>query len=227
MSTRGNQDFNRLERRASGGHREGRTPQSSIRSRDAGLPQLQQKTRANGSRSTVSPPQSPVLTALWTTHIICPLDGVHSSHATRLYTPRHRERAAHRANLIWSVNHPPRVTCFPSPPRTPRPSREEHTLWHLLRGQRILCLALPSARGDSEWRDVHIPCARGGAPRDRGLLTLGSVLGGGRPAARRAARGLGLGDGAEEQPAGRGGARDASIGAELAWLGYGWGWGWG
>ena len=117
----------------------------------------------NGSRSTVSPPQSPVLTALWTTHIICPLDGVHSSHATRLYTPRHRERAAHRANLIWSVNHPPRVTCFPSPPRTPRPSREEHTLWHLLQGQRILCLALPSARGDSEWRDVHIPCARGGA----------------------------------------------------------------
>ena len=164
VSTRGNQDFNRLERRASGGHREGRTPQSSIRSRDAGLPQLQQKTRANGSRPTVSPPQSPVLTALWTTHIICPLDGVHSSHATRLYTPRHRERAAHRANPIWSVNqHPPRVTCFPSPPRTPRPSREEHTLWHLLRGQRILCLALPSARGDSEWRDVHIPCARGGA----------------------------------------------------------------
>ena len=54
--------------------------------------------------------------------------------------------------------------------------------------------------------------------------TLGLVLGGGRPAARRAARGLGLGDGAEEQPAGRGGARDASIGAELAWLGYGWGW---
>jgi hypothetical protein len=78
-----------------------------------------------------------------------------------------------------------------------------------------------SARGDSEWRDVHIPCARGGAPRHRGLLTLGSVLGGGRPAARRAARGLGLGDGAKEQPAGREGARDASIGAELAWLGYG------
>ena len=120
VSTRGNQDFNRLERRASGGHREGRTPQSSIRSRDAGLPQLQQKTRANGSRSTVSPPQPP-----------CSLHfGLYTHHLpTRRRSQLTRDTALHTATQracrtpsnphLVRHNHPLWLICLPYIPPAP------------------------------------------------------------------------------------------------------------
>ena len=152
--------------------------------------------------------------------------GLHTSFAhSTAYTPHTRHGFTHRDTE--SVPHteqspsgpsqPPPVANLSSlyPPRThvksilAPPARAAHTLLGAALGARRLRMA----------RCAYTMCAR--------RRTLGLVLGGGRPAARRAARGLGLGDGAEEQPAGRGGARDASIGAELAWLGYGWGWGWG
>ena len=154
------------------------------------------------------------------THIICPLDGVHiayTPHTRHGFTHRDTESVPHTEQSPSGPSQPPPVANLSSlyPPRThvksilAPPARAAHTLLGAALGARRLRMA----------RCAYTMCAR--------RRTLGLVLGGGRPAARRAARGLGLGDGAEEQPAGRGGARDASIGAELAWLGYAWGWDWG
>ena len=156
--------------------------------------------------------------------------GLHTSFAhSTAYTQLTRDTALHTAtqracrtpskpDLVRQP--PPPGNLFSlSPPHPPPFTRRAHPVAPPARAAHTLLGAALGARRLRMARCAYTMCAR--------RRTLGLVLGGGRPAARRAARGLGLGDGAEEQPAGRGGARDASIGAELAWLGYGWGWGWG
>ena len=98
VSTRGNQDFNRLERRASGGHRGRDGPRSRVyvpETRAYHSYKVQQKTRANGSRSTVSPPQSPVLTALWTIHTSFAHSTAFTAHTRHGFTHRDTESVPH------------------------------------------------------------------------------------------------------------------------------------